>query len=384
MRSTLVFFGVLGAIVLVEFGALVVSRVMMTGPGAWSLGHFTSYLAAAIRRNLPLGTALEAYAEDLPGRAFLKRGMLRTMGGLLDNGRPLADVMDAYPSVFPAGYRSLVRAGERGGSLEPVLGHLRAAVELDNRTSRLAAAHVLYPATLLMLLSGILAFHMLFVLPRFRMVWGEMGILDERTMETMQFSVRAAPLAMVALLVVTLVFGAPQVVGGLARKFAPGLAAYFSWLHWHLPFLSRFERRRAAAGYSLAASRLLAGGVPVEEALSIAARAAASPHFERIALAAAGRVAEGQKLSAALAAESRPGELPPDLLWYVELGESSGRLPEALSGAADASFSRARGIVRSMVGLIFPIGVILAGLMVGAVCYSVFHVLAAMLEGVMV
>jgi type II secretory pathway component PulF len=378
----MLYLGGLGAIIVLEFAVLVASRIMMVGSGAWSLAHFTSYLAASVRRNLPLGTALEAYAEDLPGRAFLKRGMLRTMGGLLDNGKTLAEAMGAYPSVFPNSYRALVRSGERGGSLASVLDHLHATADLDDRTSRLAAAHVMYPALLLGILSVVFAFYTIFIIPKFRIMFEEMEVSSRGATEAMAFAARSAPLALLALLVATLLLGAPQIASGLVRKFTPGLAGLLSWMNWHMPFLSRLERRRAVAGYSLAASRLLAGGVPVDEALTIAADASGNRHFERIALAAAGRVAEGQKLSEALAAEARPGEVPPDLLWFVELGEASGRLPEALSGAADTSFARTQSILKSLVSLIFPLGVIMAGLMVGVICYSVFDTLVCILEGV--
>jgi len=295
---------------------------------------------------------------------------------------PLAEAMGAYPSVFPNSYRALVRSGERGGSLASVLDHLHATADLDDRTSRLAAAHVMYPALLLGILSVVFAFYTIFIIPKFRIMFEEMEVSSRGATEAMAFAARSAPLALLALLVATLLLGAPQIASGLVRKFTPGLAGLLSWINWHMPFLSRLERRRAAAGYSLAASRLLAGGVPVDEALTIAADASGNRHFERIALAAAGRVAEGQKLSEALAAEARPGEVPPDLLWFVELGEASGRLPEALSGAADTSFARTQSILKSLVSLIFPLGVIMAGLMVGVICYSVFDTLVCILEGV--
>jgi len=369
-----------GLVVVLAIGVLGLSKLIMAGPGAWSLGHFTAYLAATVRRNLPLGAAIEAYAEDLPLRAFVKRACLRTIADEVDHGRPLSEVMAAYPTVFPPSYRALVSAGERGGSLGAVLEQLRATAELDETTGRRALAYALYPLFLFMALSAAWAFQAIFVFPEFQKMFREMDLPGSPAPHwEIAFGV-LEPLVIALVAIVVIYLAGRWLLGGPASRYASLFERAGSWLRWNLPLVSRYERRRATASYALAASRLLAAGVPLGEALEIAADASGSGHFARIARLAAERALEGRSLSAALVSAAAPRKLPADFIWYLRIGEGSGRLPEALARAAESSFARARSAISSMVGLIFPAGVLLMGALVGMTAYTVFHALASMME----
>ncbi len=75
-----------------------------------------------------------------------------------------------------------------------------------------------------------------------------------------------------------------------------------------------------------------------------------------------------------------PRRLPSDFIWYLEVGQSSGRLPEALSRAAESSFARARSALTGMVSLVFPVGILIMGALVGMTAYTIFHALTSMME----
>jgi type II secretory pathway component PulF len=302
------------------------------------------------------------------------------MADLVDNGTPLAAAMDAYPAAFPPGYRALVRAGERGGSPGRLLESLAASSGQGERASRGVLAQALYPACLFTMLWVFGIFSTIFLLPSFRRMFEEMEIPGGA--DLMSAAVSAEPGIAVAFLAAVLAVGLWPAIAGVVRRFAPALAATASWLQWHLPPLAGYERRRAAAGYALAAARLLEHGVPAGEALAIAAAASGSARLERIARRAAGRVEEGQPLSAALSAEARPGELPADFLWYLRAGERSGRLPEALERAAEGAASRAEGLLSRLVDLALPAGILAVALPVGLTAYGLFSTLLTIVEGI--
>jgi type II secretory pathway component PulF len=167
----------------------------------------------------------------------------------------------------------------------------------------------------------------------------------------------------------------------VARLLLPPLGRGIDIILWRTPLLGRFVRRRAAASYALAASRLLEGGIPQVEALSLAATASGSHIFARPAMRAAERCGEGQPLHDALTAEFPKGWLPSDFLWYVRTGERSGQLPQALDQAAEMCFVRAQTLLSRMVGLIFPVGVVLAGVNVGIMAYLMMGAISNMIMG---
>ncbi|MHC5057457.1 MAG: type II secretion system F family protein [Planctomycetota bacterium] len=142
------------------------------GSSTWSLAHFTAYVAATVRRNLPLGSSLSAYARDLPARRFGKRKVLLEIPDAVDNGACFADALDRYPVVFPGWYRALVRAGERGGNLARVLDTLGETAELDSRDTKRLTGQALYPAAL----AGMAVVMLTMVTGRFTAIVTGMGI----------------------------------------------------------------------------------------------------------------------------------------------------------------------------------------------------------------
>lgn len=380
MGFGLAYLGVLTAAILI-LGA---ASLAGAGPVYWSLASFTGHLAAVVRRNLPLGPAIEAYAAELPWLAGFKRTMLRTVACEVDNGRPLSEVMGCYPGAFPAAYRGVVRAGERAGNLGAVLGELRELAELDRTAARRVTAAALYPLFVAVVLGGGGSFSFVFIVPGFEMMFEEMGIINAGPLGLMLSAHEVAVGVLVVLGVLGLAAALWPLGALMVHRLAPALAARLrqlrGWLRWRLPGFRRYERRRAAGRFALVAGKLLGAGLPEVEALRIAAEAAGNARFERLAAAAAARVAEGRPLAEALAAEDPRGELPPELLWHARVGQAAGGLPAALERAAAGLLERADNALRGLTSLIFPAGIAALGVVVGLLAYSLFNTLVGLME----
>jgi type II secretory pathway component PulF len=351
---------------------------------SWSLSQFTAFLASAVRRNLPLGPAVRAYLDELPRWRFLARKALRDVAGALEEGRPLADGLDDHPGVFPAHYRAIVRAAERGGNLAAVLGRLREMTDLDESALRRATGYALYPAVVAQALTAIFGVGYVYVVPRFREMFEDLRALPSPSSPWCLTWPAWGPALATAVLVlfgglVTVGLSAPAVLDRAGTW--PG--RLWSRVRWRLPLVRRYERRRAVAQYALVAGRLLEAGFPEVEAFELAASSSASPRMEAIGRAAAASVSEGRRLSEALKSADARRELPPGLAWYAEVGEASGRVPEALLRASEAAFARARSLLGHMVGLIFPAGILLMALLVGTFAYAMIEPLALIAEGLL-
>ncbi len=146
--------------------------------------------------------------------------------------------------------------------------------------------------------------------------------------------------------------------------------------------LRHYERRRAVSQYALVAGRLMEAGLPEQEALEIAAASSGNTCMDRITLAAGERTNEGAKLSEALAAADLRGELPPEFTWYIEVGEASGRLPEALVSASEGAAERSRWALGNLVKLIAPAGVLACASLVGLLGYAIFDALTTIMEAI--
>ncbi len=202
----------------------------------WSLAHFTNYLSAMVRQNLPLGSSLSAYAQDLPGWRWGKRKALLDLADTVDNGLLLADAFDRHPAVFPRYYRALVRAGENGGNLAVTLGHLVRAADASGRTARMALGYAAYPAFLSAIVLGVSSI----VFGRMLQLFSEM-CYDEGSSPArfLRPGFGLATLAFVLFVgLLSLLLLVPLVPWRPADR-VPALSRLRSWLTWASPATSK-------------------------------------------------------------------------------------------------------------------------------------------------
>jgi type IV pilus assembly protein PilC len=337
---------------------------------------FTSYLGAVVRRNLPLGSSLSAFAGELSVWRSRPRAMLERIADDTDNGMSLADALDRHPRTFSKAYRALVRAGERGGNLAHVIERLGEIARLRGRTTRRVLSNLIYPATLLTILASISGIVIIVVVPQFEKMFSEIEVGGSLPPAMLLF-LWIAENSMEWWFLIPLGVAALSVALASLRGRKP-LVAMASWVGWHVWPLRRYERRRAVSQYALVAGRLMEAGLAEQEALEIAAVSSGNACMDRIALAASERAKEGAKLSEALAAADSRGELPPEFTWYVEVGEASGRLPKALVSASESAAERSRSALGNLVKLIMPVGVLACAFFVGLLGYAVFDTLVTL------
>ena len=94
----------------------------------------------------------------------------------LQNGNQLSQAMSGLPSVFPPLYVAMVRASETTGTVRAAIRRFMVYQrQVDDIRGKLAAAAT-YPAILLSVGFVVIAFLMLYVLPRFSAVYDDAGV----------------------------------------------------------------------------------------------------------------------------------------------------------------------------------------------------------------
>jgi len=203
------------------------------------------------------------------------------------------------------------------------------------------------------------------------------GASFARTAAAGQIIAYAALAIMVGLILVS--FGGMGGARALARRF-PFLGRSWSWLAWNVPIASRLVRRRAVSRWALVAGELMDAGLPTHEALLAAASSGGNLCLDDIMTIAAGGVAEGMPLSAAIRRADPKRHLPPEVAWYIETGERSGRLEEALARVSQSAAARSRSSLGHLVTLVLPLGVLLVALSVGTQTYAIFGAISSCTE----
>jgi type IV pilus assembly protein PilC len=132
-----------------------------------------------------------------------------------------------------------------------------------------------------------------------------------------------------------------------------------------LPYFGALARKFATAQVSRTLATLLSGGIPLVNALDIAARAVGNRSIADGLFIVAKQVREGASLAGALAERKM---FPHVAIEMVEVGESTGALSDMLNSVADfydeeneTSLTRFSNMVQPI--LLIVMGIIIAGLL---------------------
>ena len=132
--------------------------------GAGEIAHFATRLAVMADAGVPLGQALRNLADQTD--AEKTRVVLEGVAGGVDAGEPLSAALARYPRAFDPTFVNLARAGEACGRLPEMLERTAARLEADLETRRKLVGAMVYPAAMLVLCVGSVAFLLTGVFPK--------------------------------------------------------------------------------------------------------------------------------------------------------------------------------------------------------------------------
>jgi type II secretory pathway component PulF len=362
---------VVAAVLLCSVIAVSVSLIRYTLTGSRRTGvNVFSTIAAVVRQNLPLSMALDCAAI---GAEHGPAAVLRDIKSRLVRGCSLTEALrDGYPRC-PAGALAMVAAGERIGQLPAAL----AAVEIDMKawsldSRRLRPVHPFYPAFVVALVVILTLGLMTFVLPPFVSTLSEMvgGRLPAATRILLYLAKAFAhgPYAAIAILAVVLI-GLSRRIYRVSRQRLDRLSVVRRLgdsLLWFLPVVRRFQRDGSLVR-SLGLLRIsLIAGCPVNDAIRGTLDLDVNWWFRRRLQCWLTSVERGEDI----AESARRCGLGRALAWAFDGG--GGDTPailEMLESHYRSLYLYRLNLTRY---ILWPVGILLLGLMVGFVAYAVF------------
>jgi type II secretory pathway component PulF len=320
---------------------------MSSAPDSLALDHLTAMLeemAALVRAGVPLEKGLLSVGRGAPRKL---RRLAESLAERLQNGETLPEALQAHGRNFPPVFRAVVDAGLRSGQLaaclESLVGLSRRLADL-RRTVRLAFA---YPLSLMLLSYTLMVGFVLFVVPPLvSMMTDSPGAVRGGTRWTA--SVLTALHASVAwwgpaLPGALLLIAAFSSYGsGRAGLLRPNLSLrLFGWI--------RSARKLVNSATSALAADVLAmlvqRGVPLDQAVVLAAEATGKPKCRAAAGELAERIRRGEPIDAAgLAAAG----LPATAAWVLSGKHPPAVVLETLHRTAEAHAIRADDLAERM------------------------------------
>ena len=343
--------------------ALARLRTVMAGSGGVSTRSLaTAYgqTADLLRAGVPLLRALSLIGNMKSSPRLA--AAFRQLAELVAAGTDLAEAMKQQPRIFKSVHVAMVRAGERGGFLEPVLARLARLLmgQADMRSK--VIGNLIYPALLVGFGTVIMGVIFGVFIPMFKPVYERMPELGSLTRVVLWSSGVARALGLPLLILSpALLFGVITIIR------APRLRAWWGRAHLRLPIIGNLSRSIAAARFCRVLGAMLSNGVPVLTALAIAKDAAGSIVREEAIAGAAEAVRQGERLAEPL---DRSGLFGEDVIEMIRVGEQANSLGEVLGTIADTLESRVDRLLTAAVRLIEPLMLVVLAVVIGLVAMA--------------
>jgi len=318
--------------------------------------QFSQELLVLLDAGLPLVVAIETLAENErhPAIRAIFDGIIAT----LRQGHPLSVALEEHGGTFTTLYIATVRASERTSDLGPTLArYVTYQNQIDALRKRIVSASI-YPA-ILMIAGGLVSlFLLLYVMPRFAKIYEDRADLPWVSQMLLSWG---RIVEGEALLVIGVLAALAATLWTVARS--PRVRAKARALLWRLPVVGEQLKVYQLARFYRTVGMLLRGGLPLVQALKMAADLLHPVLRDRLTRARLS-VSEGRSVSASLASHGLTTPVAVRLLSVGEQSANMGEMMERIALFHDEEISRA---VDWFSRLLEPILMAVIGLVIGGI-----------------
>ncbi len=326
------------------------------------LSLLTRQLGTLLVAGLPLVDAIGVLIDQNERKAV--QTLLAEIREQIREGRSLSAVLTAYPRDFSTLYMHMIEAGEASGALDQVLLQLADFLEQQNALKHKIVNAALYPALMLCVGVGVLFFLMTFVIPKITAVFADLHqALPWPTQVLM--SVSAFLGAFWPLLIAAGALGAMA----LRRWFrTPAGIAWRDRVVLSLPVLGEVARMVAVSRLTHTLATMLASGVPLLDALTVAKRVMNNVVLERAVETARENIREGESIADPL---KRSGQFPPLVTHMIAVGERSGDMEDMLRKVSQIYDAETDRTISRLTALMEPIMILIMGVIVFCIVLAI-------------
>ncbi|NNM29160.1 MAG: type II secretion system F family protein, partial [Akkermansiaceae bacterium] len=329
---------------------------------------FTRQLATLIDSGLPLLRGLTVLAKQEPNPVL--KGTINSLADSVQGGSTFSESLAQHPRIFNKLYVNMVKAGELGGVLEIVLTRLAEYQEKAHKLKNKIVSAMVYPVIVMFIAVAILTFLMLFIVPKFKDMFNEMGNAQLPTISKVVFNFSEWMLAR-ALIVpnaVWILVGAAAVwflaqTWGKTKGGRRGIDTF----KLKMPLFGDIQRKSAIARFSRTLGTLVTSGVPILQALNITRETAGNVIISEAIGKVHEAVKEGESIVQPLSAS---GVFPAMVISMVDVGEETGQLPEMLLKIADVYDDEVDNAVTALTSILEPIMIVFLALVVGSIVFA--------------
>lgn len=335
---------------------------------------FTRQLATLIDSGLPLLRGLNVLAKQ--ERDVVLKKTINNLADSVQGGSTFSEGLAQHPAIFNDLYVNMVKAGEVGGVLELVLSRLAEFHEKAQKIKNKVTAAMVYPVIVMVLAIAIMAFLLVFIVPKFEQIFHDM--LGDKPLPTITLFVIGVSnfvknhgLILLGLVIVAV--AAYKVLARTARgRFT------IDQIKLRMPLFGDLIRKTAISRFSRTLGTLVTSGVPILQALNITRETAGNKVIAGAIAQVHDSVKDGESIVQPLEAS---GAFPPMVMSMIDVGEETGQLPEMLLKIAEVYDDEVDNSVAALTSMLEPVMIVFLALVVGTIVIALFLPLISIISG---
>lgn len=322
----------------------------------------TRQLASMIITGLTLIEALNILKQQNNKQAMQE--LVNDLIAQISEGTSFSDALSSHREVFSDVYIALIRAAEKGGMLDKVLGRLADNMEKSEDLKKRVKSAMFYPAIVISGVVIVIAVMNIFVIPQLGSLYENLNLeLPTTTKIVLGMSkifTTFYPVMIVGVVILIILYRR-------FKKTESGIKV-IDRIKLKMPVFGTIQTLSVLDEITRTLSLLISSGASIIESLNITANVANNYWYRTSVISASSLVEKGISLSDAL---ENQNIFPPILIQMVRVGESTGRIDESLLKIGEY-FERDLDVrVRTLTTAIEPILIIVLGISVAFLILSV-------------
>lgn len=327
------------------------------------LAIFARQFATMVDGGLPLVRSLNVLGEQSDHPEM--RRVLPMIRADVENGQPFSAALSKFPDVFPPLMVGMVAAGEVSGSLGVSMDRIADQYDKEAKLRAKVVSAMTYPVIVMSMAVVMVAFMMIFVVPKFTDVFKQLGgELPLPTQILLNMS-NSAVFVVPALAIGGIVFS----MWWRKHKNDKQVREFIDPIKLRLPVIGKFVHKVSIARFSRTFASLLQSGVPMIQTLDIVSSTSGSAVISKALTDVRNAVRSGKQVHSTM---EQHEVFPPLLNQMISTGEETGALPDMLNKAAGFYEDEVEAASETLSATLEPVMLIFLAVVVGGMIVALY------------
>lgn len=325
---------------------------------------FTRFLSTMLAAGLPIIQALDIIGDDQGNPAM--QSMVKSMRSNIAGGKTLAESFSQYPQQFNELYCSLIKAGEKSGTLDKILIRLAIYMERTETLKRKVKKALIYPSAIMVVALVVSLILLLFVVPQFEAMFKSFGAeLPFFTRMILNLSKFLKSYWWLLLLIIG--FGGYMLKSTIKKSEKAKLLIDKYILRTIL--IGAILRKSIIARFTRTLAITMDAGMPIIESMKSMAPVMGNRLYSKAVLEVCDDITSGHQLSVSMASTKL---FPNMAIQMISVGEASGSLGDMLNRVADYYEEEVSQTVDNLSSLMEPLIMAVLGVLIGGFVVAMY------------